>query len=113
MSHQPDEAIEVLRGVWSAQGQTSADLDEACGTTKSCKRMADVGFDGMAGADGDLRTAWRRPLDGEESAGWTVRRPSVSSPRSCAKAATWPIGGWLPRCSSRCRYGARSCWRAR
>ena len=28
MSGEPDEALEVLRGVWSAQGQTSADLDE-------------------------------------------------------------------------------------
>jgi hypothetical protein len=59
---QPDDALEVLRGVWSAQGQTSADLDEACGTTKSCKKMADVGFDGMAGADGDLHAAWRERL---------------------------------------------------
>jgi hypothetical protein len=59
---QPDDALEVLRGVWSAQGQTSADLDDACDTTKSCKKMADVGFDGMAGADGDLRAAWRERL---------------------------------------------------
>ena len=59
---QPDDALEVLRGVWSAQGQTSADVDEASGTTKSCKKMADVGFDGMAGADGDLRAAWRERL---------------------------------------------------
>jgi hypothetical protein len=62
MSGQPDEALEVLRGVWSAQGQTVADVDEACGTSKSCKKMADVGFDGMAGAGGDLRTAWRDTL---------------------------------------------------
>jgi hypothetical protein len=59
---QPDDALEVLRGVWSAQGQSSADLDEACSTTKSCKKMADVGFDAMAGADGDLRAAWRERL---------------------------------------------------
>ena len=65
MSNQPDEAIEVLRGVWRAQGQTSADLDEACGSTKSCKRMADVGFDGLAGDDGDLRAAWRARLERE------------------------------------------------
>ena len=63
MSRQPDEALEVLRGIWSAQGQTSADLDEACGT-KSCKRMSDVGFDGMAD-DGDLRSAWRDKLERE------------------------------------------------
>ena len=59
---QPDDVLEVLRGVWTAQGQTSADPDEACDTTKSCKKMADVGFDGLAGADGDLRAAWRERL---------------------------------------------------
>ncbi len=62
MSRQADDARDVLRGVWSAQGQTSADLDEACGTQKSCKKMADVGFDGLAGADGDLRAAWQDRL---------------------------------------------------
>jgi hypothetical protein len=60
-----DDAREVLREVWSAQGQTSADLDEACGTTKSCKKMADVGFDGLAGEDGDLHAAWRDKLQRE------------------------------------------------
>jgi hypothetical protein len=62
MSQQPDEALEVLRSIWSAQGQTSADLDEACGNTKSCKRMADVSFDGLADPDQDLRAAWRAQL---------------------------------------------------
>jgi hypothetical protein len=70
MSGQQDEALEVLREVWSAQGQTSADLDD-CDTTKSCKKMADVGFDGLADAAGrgngtttgdDLRGAWREQL---------------------------------------------------
>ena len=62
MSGQPDDALDVLREVWRAQGQTSADLDEACGTTKSCKKMADVGFDGLADSGGDLRAAWRDQL---------------------------------------------------
>jgi hypothetical protein len=70
MSGQPDDALEVLREVWSAQGQTSADLDAACGETKACKKMADVGFDGLtaAGADDgtgvgrDLGSAWRDQL---------------------------------------------------
>jgi hypothetical protein len=62
---QPDDALDVLRGIWSAQGQTSADLDEDCGTTKTCKKMAGVGFDGLAGADEDLRTAWRARLERE------------------------------------------------
>jgi hypothetical protein len=74
MSGQPDDALEVLREVWSAQGQSSADLDAACGETKSCKKMADVGFDGLAdaasgagtgagtGTGRDLRAAWRDQL---------------------------------------------------
>jgi hypothetical protein len=62
MSRRSDEALEVLRGIWSAQGQTSEDLDEAFGPQKSCQRMTEVGFDGLAGADGDLRSAWRARL---------------------------------------------------
>jgi hypothetical protein len=65
MSNEPGEALEVLRGVWSAQGQSSADLDEACGNTKSCKNMANVGFDGFTDSDEDLRAAWRARLERE------------------------------------------------
>jgi hypothetical protein len=64
MSREPDETLEVLRGIWSAQGQTSADLDDA-GSTKSCKRMADVGFGEIDGGDGDVRAAWRDRLERE------------------------------------------------
>ena len=67
MSGNAEEALEVLREVWSAQGQTAEDIEEACGTVltsgKSCKRMTDVGFDGLAEeTDGDLRLAWRTQL---------------------------------------------------
>jgi hypothetical protein len=63
MSGNTEDALDVLRSVWSAQGQTADDVDEACGNTKSCKRMADVGFDGLAEeTDGDLRLAWRTQL---------------------------------------------------
>jgi hypothetical protein len=63
MSGNAKEVLEVLRGVWSAQGQTAEDVEEACGNTKSCQRMADVGFDGLAEeTDGDLRVAWRTQL---------------------------------------------------
>jgi hypothetical protein len=62
MSGQPEDALGVLREIWSAQGQTSEDLEEACGPAKACKKMADVGFEGMAEAEGDLRTAWRDTL---------------------------------------------------
>lgn len=76
MSRQPDEALDVLREVWGAHGQSSADLDEAFGATKSCKRMADVGFDDLADSSGDLRAAWRATLrrDGKlSSEAGTVR----------------------------------------
>jgi hypothetical protein len=68
----PDEAVEVLREVWTRQGQTSADLP--IGTEESCKSTRSIGFDGLlaaddtdagAGADsgsGDLRAAWRNTL---------------------------------------------------
>jgi hypothetical protein len=73
MSGEPDEALEVLRGIWSAQGQTSADLDDI-GTAKSCKRMADVGFGDLGGAEDDMRAAWRDRLEreGKLSNGGTV-----------------------------------------
>jgi hypothetical protein len=64
VSREPNETLEVLRGIWSAQGQSGADLDE--GATKSCKRMADVGFGELAdGGDGDVRAAWRDRLERE------------------------------------------------
>jgi hypothetical protein len=77
--NQPDEgeqALAVLRGVWNAQGQNTADLDEACGHTKACKNMKHVGFHGFAGepsaeegenapVGSDLRAAWRARLERE------------------------------------------------
>jgi len=65
MSREPDETLDVLRGVWSARGQGVADLDEAAGAGKSCKRMANVGFGDMAEDDADLRAAWRDRLQRE------------------------------------------------
>ncbi|HUZ55533.1 MAG TPA: hypothetical protein VMU94_23760 [Streptosporangiaceae bacterium] len=62
---EPDEAVEVLRGVWTATGQTSADLDEMFGTPRSCKNMRNVGFEALAGTSGDMRSAWRATLERE------------------------------------------------
>jgi hypothetical protein len=59
---EPDEAIEVLRAVWTARGQTSADLDELFDPPKTCKNMHNVGFDDLDAADGGLREAWRTTL---------------------------------------------------
>jgi hypothetical protein len=63
MGGKQEEVLDVLREVWSAQGQTAEDVEEACGPTRACKKMADVGFDGLAEeTDGDLRAAWRAQL---------------------------------------------------
>ncbi len=68
------QALSALRGVWKAQGQTSADLDEACGNTKPCKSMEAVGFQGLAdeeetqgkhGVGDNLRSAWKTKLERE------------------------------------------------
>jgi hypothetical protein len=76
MGYQPDEAVEVLRAVWAAEGQTSESLDEDCGPTKSCKNMKDVTFDGMAEPGSDLGAAWRERLRREgklRPSGGTIR----------------------------------------
>ncbi|MBO0774987.1 MAG: hypothetical protein J2P34_01625 [Actinobacteria bacterium] len=75
MTREPDEALEVLREVWNAQGQTSADLGEAGGAGKSCKRMSGVGFGDLADDDADLRAAWRAKLarEGKLTPGASVR----------------------------------------
>jgi len=60
------EALEVLRDVWRAQGQTVADLDDS--GESHCKKMTDagVGFDDYAAGDAEERiTAWRARLERE------------------------------------------------
>jgi hypothetical protein len=59
---EPEEAVEVLRAVWTARGQTNADLDELFDAPKTCKNMRNVGFDDLDAADGGLREAWRTTL---------------------------------------------------
>ena len=65
MISEPDETVEVLRGVWTASGQTADELDDLFGPAKSCKNMQNVGFDDFAGSGGDIRAAWRATLDRE------------------------------------------------
>jgi hypothetical protein len=68
---QPDEAIEVLRQVWTRSGQSMADLEGSLGPQRSCKPMENVSFDGWAdaqgdaGQGGDVRSAWRATLERE------------------------------------------------
>jgi hypothetical protein len=68
MAYQPDEAVEVLRAAWAADGQSN-DLDEACGPTKNCKNMKDVTFDGFAEPGSNLTDAWREKLRREGKLG--------------------------------------------
>ena len=89
MSGNTEEALEVLRAVWSAQEQRSGDVEEDCGaaqsTGKACKRMADVGFGGLAEeTDGDLRLAWRSQLarEGKLNRGAGSVRDLVLGPES-------------------------------
>ena len=85
MSGNSEEVLEVLREVWSAQGQTAGNADDDCGPVKACKRMADVGFDGLAEeTDGDLRLAWRTQLarEGKLNPGTGSVRDLVLGPES-------------------------------
>ncbi|KWX05469.1 hypothetical protein C3Y87_20710 [Carbonactinospora thermoautotrophica] len=68
------QALSVLRDIWHARAQTSAEIEEACGNTKACKRMAQVGFHGIAddssstgssSVNDDLRAAWKAKLERE------------------------------------------------
>ncbi|MFI5100950.1 MAG: hypothetical protein ACHQE5_10655 [Actinomycetes bacterium] len=75
-AHEADEPVQVLRAVWAAQGQTSADLDAVLGPKKSCKNMKEISFDGMAEPGSDLREAWRDKLAREgklSTAGGSIR----------------------------------------
>jgi hypothetical protein len=58
-----DETLEVLREIWRATGQRAEDVEAACGPQKACKSTSAVGFDEMAGPDGDLNAAWRAALE--------------------------------------------------
>ena len=75
----PDEsqqALSALRDIWSANKQTSADIDESCGNTTTCKNMDSVGFHGLAdetepstkgspSVGNNLRAAWKTKLERE------------------------------------------------
>lgn len=97
MSQQPeptppaDEAMSVLRGIWGARGQTSADIVEAApSNAKVCKNMRGIGFQGIATGDEDansttpvdedLRASWRRKLEREGKLGTETVRDLVLGP---------------------------------
>jgi hypothetical protein len=75
MTNQPNDAVEVLRTVWSADATTSEDL-EALPVAKACKNMKDISFDGMAEPGSDLRTGWPEwlPREGKlNTSGGSIR----------------------------------------
>jgi len=88
----PDEAVEVLRTVWAADGRAAAELDDACGPTKSCRNMKDVTFDGMAEPGTDLTAAWQDRLrrEGKLSTSGGSIRDLVLGPRATGDPASGP-----------------------
>jgi hypothetical protein len=91
----PDEAVEVLRTVWAADGRAAAELDDACGPTKSCRNMKDVTFDGMAEPGTDLTVAWQERLrrEGKLSTSGGSIRDLVLGPRNAVDPAGGPANG--------------------
>jgi hypothetical protein len=69
MAQTSEEALETLRDVWKGNGQTSADIDEACAAganNKVCRNAAHMGFEGYADDEsGDVRTGWQKTLERE------------------------------------------------
>lgn len=73
-----DDAVEVLRSVWSTDPETEQAVVDDCGPQKTCRNMVHVSFDGMAEPGTDLREAWRERLAregklGESSLGDLIR----------------------------------------
>ena len=66
MAQTSDEALQDLRDMWQAKGQTAADIDETCGTggnTKTCRNSVHMTFDGYADEEtGDVRAGWENTL---------------------------------------------------
>jgi hypothetical protein len=70
MSTQPDltphseEGLEALRGIWQAQGQTVASIEEACDTPKKkqCRNTDLMTYDGYGEEGEDARDGWRNHL---------------------------------------------------
>jgi len=97
--HDDEQALHVLRGIWTVQRQTVADIEAAgAGSTKVCKNMKNIGFGGIAegGADGDstagpveedLRAAWRDRLEREGK-----RPPGTTSLRDLVLGDEAPRG---------------------
>lgn len=82
MNRQPEGTLSVLREMWSTNGQSRDDVDEACGPQRACKKLKAVGFEGMVEDGGDLHSAWRETLrrEGKLHAGTGTVRDLVLGP---------------------------------
>jgi hypothetical protein len=90
MSDQKDDAVEILRAVWAADGSTETDL-EGLRPAKACKNMKHVSFDGMADPGSDLRDAWRERLEREgklSKSGGTIRDLVFGTSTTTTNSAT-------------------------
>jgi hypothetical protein len=74
---EPGDALKVFRAVWSATGRTEDDLPE--GARKTCRNMANVGFDRFA-EEADPAAAWREHLAREGKLGSSTVRDIVLGP---------------------------------
>ena len=90
MSAAQDEALEIMRAVWRGQGQGAEVVaDEA--DIKSCKRMADVGFDEF-GENSRTPAGVARPAGARneaQSGAAAVSRDLVLGPAGNCLAVTW------------------------
>jgi hypothetical protein len=76
-----DQALSVLRDIWHAREQTTAELPTH-GHGKTCKNMRNVGFDEV---DDDLRAAWRAKLEREGKLGEHTVADLLAEQRSGAE----------------------------
>src|SRR4051812_11955239 len=140
MADASGDAVEVIRALWAVEGANSADLDDDCGPTKSCKNMKDITFDGFAEPGVDLGEAWRSKLQREgkinttghtirdlvlgthqphaedqtaRGLAWNVPRMWAPCPTYFVVAAISLTGAWPPHCSWRSPSTARYCSKER
>jgi hypothetical protein len=66
-----DEALTVLRGIWTAQRQTAADIGPS--TTKVCKNMKNIGFGGFAEGGSAEGESTAGPVDDAQRRAWRER----------------------------------------
>ena len=81
MSDAPNDGVQVLRALWSADDRDRAVVDEENGAAKQCRNMKDVTFDGFGAPGTDLKDAWRERLAREGKLGAGSLADLVNGPR--------------------------------